>query len=84
MPQRTKKLEGRVKEGAIALIKKYLDVRVEPDEIGVAHYRCETYLERTLSYPLDGYHKHYLSKLMLPYQTTGRQQVDDPEVHVLR
>ena len=39
MPARTKQLESRVKEGAIALIKRYLDVRVEPDEIGAVHYR---------------------------------------------
>ena len=39
MPPRTKKLESRVKEAAIALIKRHLDVRVEPDEIGAAHYR---------------------------------------------
>ena len=39
MPARTKKLESRVKEGAIALIKRHLDVRVEPDEIGAVHFR---------------------------------------------
>ena len=39
MPARTKKLESRVKEGAIALIFKHLGVRVEPDEVGAVHFR---------------------------------------------
>ena len=39
MPARTKKLESRVKEAAIALLKRHLDVGVEPDEIGAAHFR---------------------------------------------
>ena len=39
MPPRTKQLERKVKSGAIALLKKYLDIRVMPDEVISAHYR---------------------------------------------
>ena len=39
MPPRTKQLERKVKSGAIALLKRDLDIRVMPDEVVAAHYR---------------------------------------------